>query len=353
MRKHTLVFIYSAWIICLCSLSGKNVVGNVYLPPDIHELAVFSIHNVYSENFKQAEKDAEQIIKKYPSNPAGYFFYAAVLSAKMEYYQSEKYEIEFYKYCDLAIAKGEELMANDPGNFWALFFIAGSNGFKGKYESRYERWVTAFKHGWAGVDMLQDLLKKHPEMDDAIYGISAYNYWRSVKTRMLWWLPGVIDKRKESISQLLTVRQKGVYVKEACAVDLIDIFYNEKRYAEALQVAENMLSKYQNNLVCTWGKGKALLGLKEYDKAEKVFKSILTRVAADDFDSNYNSALCHYYLLEIYFREKKYESCLQEYKSLKSLSLNPLAQKRLEKSMGEADELYKKTMQEVAHTNKK
>ena len=97
--------------------------------------------------------------KRYPEHPAGYFFYAVVLDEWTGYYQSTKKENEFYRYCDLAVEKGQAMLDKQSTDAWAKFFVGGTEGLKGNFESRYERWITAFRYGWKGVSILKDLQK--------------------------------------------------------------------------------------------------------------------------------------------------------------------------------------------------
>ena len=306
------------------------------LPADMHELAVSSIKCVYNKKFKQAKGYAKRLIKNYSNHPAGYFFYAAILNSQMEYLQSEKYEVEFYRYCDDAISKGEALLEKEPNNMWVKFFIAGASGLKGTYESRYQRWLTAFKHGWRGVVLLKEVLETRPEMVDAKYGIATYDYWRSAKTKMLWWLPGVKDKRTPAIKTLYEMLNKATYVKESATLNLIDMLLNEKRYDEALQVANKLLSQYPANMVIMWRKAEAQLGLRELEEAEISYKSILKRVESEAFESNYNIVLCHYFLSKVYFYQKKYRQCLDEIKAMESFKLSSVSKKRLENIYNDA-----------------
>lgn len=309
---------------------------------EMHELALSSINNVYREQFKQAENDAKRLIKKFPDHPAGYFFCAAVLNSYMEFLQSEKYEIDFYYYCDLAITKGEDLLEKDPNDTWAKFFLAGANGAKGTYESRYRRWITAFKHGWHGVVLLREVLESDPSMVDAIFGIATYDYWRSAKTKMLWWLPGVEDKREISIKSLAEIRQTGTYVKDGATLTLIDILCNEEKYQEAILLVNNFLGRYPTNLICWWGKVRAELGMKEYAVAEKSLLYIRELIRAASFESNYNEALYLYYLIKAYSGQEKYDLAGKELKTFKSLKLEPVEEKRFEEYLVEVLALEKK-----------
>ncbi len=325
-----------------CITFSVSALAFLKLPADIDEMARNSIHYVFREEFKQAENEARKIMKKYPEHPAGYFFYAAVLNSIMEHFQTEKYESDFYRYCDLAIVKGEEILEKEANNQWAKFFVAGANGLKGTYESRYQRWVTAFKHGWRGIVLLKELVESHPELNDVQYGIATYDYWRSAKTKLLWWLPGVEDKRENAIQTLYSLRETGVYIKENASCNLIDILLNESRFSEALTVADKMLAQYPQNMIFWWGKAKAQLGLEEFVEAEKSFKYLLSRVEKEQGDYNFNRVLSYYYLLKVYYGRKNYELCSAEYQLLKSISLSEVSQKRIEDFYLDADNIIKK-----------
>jgi tetratricopeptide (TPR) repeat protein len=295
-----------------------------------------------NDKFKKAEFDSKQIIKKYPDNPAGYFFYASVLNSFMEFLQSEDHENEFYQYCDIAINKGEKLLDKDQNNIWAQFFIAGSNGLKGTYESRYDRWLTAFKHGWRGVVIFKEILKKHPDIHDVNYGLSTYDYWRSAKTKMLWWLPGVEDKRDESISILFSLLELGKYVKENASLSLIDILINEKRYEDSFPVIQKFLNQYPHNLTCWWKKVLIEIEIKNFEEAEKSCAYILERIESGNFDNTYNSMLIHYYYSKLYFLKKQYELCLKELKFIKTIKVTSLSEKRLEDEFKDLASLERK-----------
>ena len=346
LQKRSEMFFRHIIIYCLCFY--LPILAQARLPEDMHELAVASINNVYDEKFKMAKSYAKRIIKNYTNHPAGYFFYAAILNSHMEYLQSEQYEAEFYRYCDNAISKGENLLEKEPGNVWVKFFVAGASGLKGTYESRYKRWLTAFKHGWRGVVIFREILETNPEMVDALYGIATYDYWRSAKTKMLWWLPGVEDKRGPAIQELNKLQVSGIYVKECSSLNLIDMLLNEERYNEALENADKILASYPSSLIAMWRKAEAHFGLEEYDKAEKVYNKILSRLEFEQFESNYNRALCHYYLSKVYFHLERYKSCMDECNLMESLKLTSVSQKRLEEKFRDAITLEKKAQRKFS-----
>lgn len=318
----------------------------IMLPADMHQWALKSIDYTYQEEFKLAENEAKRIIKHYPDHPSGYFFYAAVLDARMTFIQSEKEENEFYYYCNLAISKGEEMLEQFSDDTWAKFFMAGAYGLKGTFESKYQRWITAFRNGWQGVVIFRKLQKSDHEMADVLYGLGTYDYWRSALTKKLWWMPGVEDKREKAINMLFFARQLGTYVKLPCSAQLIQILCNEKRYNEALDIAENMITQYPVNLLFQWGKAESLLGLGRYENAHKCYMKILERIEKEQFESNYNIVLCRYYLGKVYFQQKKRDLCVKELKKMSSYSLSDDDRKRLEDYFDDAEDMLKEIKNE-------
>jgi len=314
------------------------------LPEDLHKWALSSLDNVYNEELKEAEEVARRIIRKYPDHPAGYFIQAVVIDAWMLKFQSNKKENELYRYCDLAIEKGEKLLSKEPGNEWAKFFIGGADGYKGTYEARYERWITAFRFGWKGVSVLLELQDSKSDIIDINYGVGSYDYWRSALMKTLWWMPGIEDKRESGIQKLYKARQRGVYTKNFASSALVDILLNEKRFEEALKIADEMLERYGSSTVFQWGRARSLFGLKRYDEASKSIQVILSRVEADPQDNHYNAALCHLWLAKIALESGQFDQVIAECNRIGHYVFNDEIKKRLDKPFSEARDLRKRAL---------
>lgn len=311
------------------------------LPVEIDQAARRCIDYLYRDDFQQATKEARTIIRTYPDRPAGYFFYAVVLDSWMAFYQSDSKEDEFYHYCDLAIEKGEALAEANSEALWPRFFVGGAHGYKGTYESRYGRWITAFRHGWKGVSVLLELRKEYPRFKDVYFGIATYDYWRSAMTRVMVWMPGVEDKRESAINMLQVAKAEGTYTRMFAADHLLDILANEQRYEEMLELAGELLKQYPTCVAFHRRKGKALYHLKRYDEAEKTFRYVLGRVEAEAFDNHYNGALCHLWLARIALRKKQYTRAVAECNRMHYYSFGSEVKKRLAEYFKEAERIKK------------
>jgi len=314
------------------------------IPLEIRQLTGRCIQSIYNGDFKQAEAEARKTIKAYPDHPAGYFFYAVSLDVWMEYYQSNDKEEEFYKYCDLAILRGEKLMDTERDNPWVRFFIGGADGYKGTYESRQGRYITAFRYGWKGVSVLMDLQRKYPQMNDLNYGIGSYEYWRSAMTRTLVWMPGVEDKRDTGIVKIQDAMANGILTRTPSAAALLPIYCNEKRFAQALELSTRMSDTFPNSLVWYWGEGEALYGLRRLAEAEKTYRYILSRVEAESYDNHCNAVRCHFWLARIALDQKNYTQSIAECNRMKYYQLSDDVRKRLRKCFDDAEDVRKQAM---------
>jgi tetratricopeptide (TPR) repeat protein len=300
-----------------------------------------SIDHIYRERFRDAEDEARKIIKKYPAHPAGYFFMAAAIDAWMSTHCCDSREFEFYRFCDLAVEKGEKIIEKNNDDQWARFFIGGVEGYKGTYEARFGRWITAFRYGWKGVSILSQLKDHGSKLVDIDYGIGSYEYWRSAMMKSLRWMPGVADKRSQGIEKLHKAQTKGMYTRLAAATGLIDIYLNEKNYDKALTIADNALETYPNSRWLLIGKAKAHLGENNYNQAENAVQRILSGVEKDPSGERATIALCHYWFAKIYLSADRFAECIAECDLMKQYRFGDDSKKILDPYFEESESIKK------------
>lgn len=337
--KYTALFI-------LLFLPVVAIAANI-LPDEITSGAGQVVDLICREEFKSAEEAAKKIIKKYPDHPAGYFFMAVTLDSWMCYYLDNRKEDEFYKYCDLAVGKSEVLIGRKSDDEWAIFFMGGAEGYKGTYESRYERWITAFRYGWKGVSILMKLSEMKSDIKDINYGIGSYDYWRSALMKTLWWMPGVKDKREDGIKKLYLATENGIYTKIISSAALIDVLVNENRVEEALPIADKMLKTYPSASMFLWGKGKSLYGIGKFDEARQIFSLMLKKYESDEIDNHYYAALCHHWIAKVCFAQKKYQEVIREISIMESYKFDDDLKKLLEKYSSESRSIKKRSIEEL------
>jgi len=338
----------SAAATLLFILTGSSPAETPSLPEDLHTGMLTVSDLIYKEDFDAAEAESKKMVRRHSAHPAGYFCMGIVIDSWMARYQSNSRENEFYRWCDMAIDKGEQYLRRNGRDEWVSFFIGGADGYKGTYEARYERWITAFRYGWKGVSVLLDLRSSGCTIADISYGLGSYNYWRSALMKMLWWMPGIDDRRIEGIEQLRNAREKGVYTRTTASVALIDVLLNERRFGEALEIAEDELKQYPGSTLFTLGKARALCGMGEYIKADPLFRMVIERVEQDPDDNHYTAAQCRLSLMRMLVAEKKFVLAISEYNIVTTCTFDPSIKKRAEPLIDEMKSLYKQSMDAIA-----
>ncbi|MGE5670977.1 MAG: tetratricopeptide repeat protein [Fibrobacterota bacterium] len=322
-------------------ICAQLTVDAVPLQDDIKQTGIQVIDLIYKEDFKNAEETARRLVKKYPENPAGYFFVAATLDAWMAFYFDKKKENEFYKFCDLALEKGEKILAKNANDEWTLFFMGGAEGYKGTYEARYERWITAFRYGWRGVSTLLKLTEMKSDIVDVNYGVGSYDYWRSAMINTLWFMPKIKDKREDGIKRLTVAADSGVLTRLTAHTALIDILLNENRSSDAMTYTDRLISQYPMSTQSMWGKARSLYGLEQFDESRRYFTKVLNRYETDEYKSAYYPVLCHYWLARVNSADTKYADVIRDVTAMNAYTLTDDIRKLLAKYFNEAAELKK------------
>ncbi|HMA65778.1 MAG TPA: tetratricopeptide repeat protein, partial [Chitinispirillaceae bacterium] len=312
-------------------ICAQLTVDAVPLQDDIKQTGIQVIDLIYKEDFKNAEETARRLVKKYPENPAGYFFVAATLDAWMAFYFDKKKENEFYKFCDLALEKGEKILAKNANDEWTLFFMGGAEGYKGTYEARYERWITAFRYGWRGVSTLLKLTEMKSDIVDVNYGVGSYDYWRSAMINTLWFMPKIKDKREDGIKRLTVAADSGVLTRLTAHTALIDILLNENRSSDAMTYTDRLISQYPMSTQSMWGKARSLYGLEQFDESRRYFTKVLNRYETDEYKSAYYPVLCHYWLARVNSADTKYADVIRDVTAMNAYTLTDDIRKLLAK----------------------
>jgi tetratricopeptide (TPR) repeat protein len=278
-------------------LSGKMLKGMEYL---------------YYENFGDALRLFEGVKKQYPDHPVGYFLTAAALDARMYFYFSAAAETEFVQNCEKAIEVGELMMQKDPGDKWNIFFTGGAYGYLGTFQARYKRYIASFRNGWTGVSYLKKIYDVDSTFTDVLYGLGLYHYWSSKLSKLLWWMPGIGDKREEGIAQLKKVIEGGQYTSQPASTNLMWIYITEGRFDEAIAIAQSMLNKYPNNRIFSFGLAESYYYTGNCDKSESIFQAIMDISDSDEFNNCVNSLHCRLFLARIYEKNKLYYKAVAE-----------------------------------------
>ena len=231
---------------------------------------------ILSRDYEGADQIFQGLIRQYPEHPAGYFGVMALLETRMLENDDFRFEKEY-----LAAAEaGLKVMDQLPGrkrvlSQWDRFILSAGYGLHGFHFARKGSWWKAYFYGSEARHFLKQLIWNDPNFYDAGLGLGLYDYYRSVYTRILRFLPFFPDKRAEGISQVEMAIEKGKYSHDLGLANLALIDLREHQWIKAESVLADLLQHYPNNIIFRIYLGSALTAEKKYAEAETQFKKIL------------------------------------------------------------------------------
>ena len=266
---------------------------------------------VHQEKYDEGIAEFRKVIDLYPDEPVGYFFVAASYQNLIDDYRNEKYRPEFEKYIDLAIAKGRERLLHSENSAEHLFYLGGAYGYRGIYRSFKGNWWGAFRDARKAKPLLEKALQEKPDLYDAYFGLGAYHYWASVKSKLLSWLPFIGDDRKKGINQLNLAAAKGKYASLEAKYSLLRVHNEEKNYQAVIKLGEELRSVFENDPFRLWNSGLAYIGLKRWDEAFKTYETLLSFFKTSLYYHLAAEMECRYWLGYIYYQKGEYKKSLE------------------------------------------
>ena len=252
---------------------------------------------VDAEQFDSAMALFQTVILADTSSPKGYFFVAAVFSNLVSDYRNFAYKSQFYEHVDKAIEIGE--LKEKSGDFTAedLFYYGGAVGYRGIFRSFDGDWWGAFKDGLRGRSLLGKAFEADSSYKDVYLGLGTYDYWRSAKTKVLWWLPFFSDKRDEGIEEIEIAIKFGKFSSHEGKYTLMRIYFDYGEYDKAIEHWENEVKQLNpEDPFSHYWLGRSYIMKERFDKALISFETILSVYLRSPYYDPGGEMECRYFI---------------------------------------------------------
>lgn len=269
----------------------------------IDSLTLKGVDLIHHHQFQEGINVFNEITSLYPEEPIGYFFVAAAYQTLIDAYRNEKYKADFEKYIRLAIKKSERKIKNSNPKAFDYFYAGASYEYRGIYRSFRGDWWGAFWDGGRGKKNMEKALEMDSTNYDIYYGLGTYYYWRSVKSKILWWLPFFGDQRKKGVEYTKLSIAKGRFAKDDAKWSLVRIYAEEKDYPEALNWGDSIKLINPEDILSKWFVGRAYIGLGKWPEAEKTYFEIISLCKNSPYYDVAAEMEARYYLAFIYYNQ--------------------------------------------------
>jgi len=293
-------------------------------PPEVQALLQSGLAFAYVEEFDSAAVYFDELIERYPQNPSGYFFKAALLQVKMLDRSDYRAEEEYLSLMRTAIHRSEDILEHE-NNLWAEFYLGSGYTYRAVHEGLKGNYWETFKYGVKGGRILQNIIKKDSTFYDAYLGLGSYHYWASVTTKALRWLPFFRDERKRGIEEVKLSAEKSLYSKESALYGLIYIYLEEKEYDQAIRLSREMNQQFPESKLFLWPLAEALYLKKEWMNSIACYQQILKLIQNPDPSGYFNTIECRHRMAESYLHLKMYDKCKEECEKILKYPLSPLS----------------------------
>ena len=266
----------------------------------IDSLALKGVDLAHQGQFLEALDVLQEIKNLYPDEPAGYVFTAAAYQTLIDSYRNEKYKDQFEQNIETAIQKADAKLKNPDPSAHDFFYAGAAYGYRGIYRSFRGNWWGAFWDGGKGKKFMEKALELDSTLYDVYFGLGSYHYWRSVKSKILWWLPFFGDQRKKGIEYTKVAISKGKFAKDEAKYALVRIYAEEKDYENVLSWADSVKTINPRDPYSRWFVGLAYLGLGKWEEAEKIYQELISICKNSPYYDIAAEAEARYHLALIY-----------------------------------------------------
>jgi tetratricopeptide (TPR) repeat protein len=252
------------------------------------------IEALYNLDYDKAERDFKEIVKLYPTHPAGPQLLAARVWIKTLYesrrlqsslYSSQSFYssgddrvdpkiiAEFRSLTREAKRLAEVQLKQNPNDIEALDWLAAIQGLKASFEEAVERrHFAALKDADDAVDHHRQVLKLDPTFIDAGLTVGLYEYVVGslpLPIKVLAGITGFRGSKKRGLASIERVANEGKWSRDDAKTLLIVLYTREKRYPDALLHARNLSAKYPRNYLFRLEAADALVSQAEVERRHK------------------------------------------------------------------------------------
>ncbi|MFZ5517721.1 MAG: tetratricopeptide repeat protein [Candidatus Zhuqueibacterota bacterium] len=278
-----------------------------------------ALNLVYDQKYDEAIALCEQVIQKYPENPLGYFGHAAVYHLYMMSYRVNIFDDKFDSLAALTIEIGDRAVLKNVKDPNAHFVLGATYGFRGLNRIRKGQWFKAFLDGVKGVSNIKQAHSLDESLWDTYFGLGLYYYWKSSKARVLTFLRMMKDEREKGIEYLKIAGEKGRFTALESKISLVEIFYYEDRYEEALAECFSIQHRFRDDPTWNYITAKTLTKLGRYSEAKQYFAHLIQLLEKAEHQSNSYLGECFFGLAKCYFELKQYDQAKEFLVSAKKL----------------------------------
>lgn len=268
---------------------------------------MLGIQYTLRQEYDSAETTFQLIIQEFPKHPVGYLYLAGMLQAKYTDYGDSFNETRYDSLLNIVETLSEPLINNKSTSAFGYFYTGSAQAFRSFTKSENGNLPSGVYYGLSAGKSLQQCLESDPNFTEAKNILGSFYYWRS----KLAWIPFVPDRSEEGI-QLIIESFTHPYEKHLASHNLMVIFTEEKRFADAEIYGLIMLAEFPDNRLFLWNLKTVYEQWNKTDKVKSITERLLMSTLEAKTTNHYTEADCRLKLAQIKIKENNRSEAAEE-----------------------------------------
>jgi len=277
-------------------LTSRVTSGGLQLPADLNALVREGIDFTLRQEYDRADSVFKEVVAKYPKDPIGYLYSAAVMQAKSIDYLDPLNFDAFDSLLARAETCAQAIVDNAPHSSVGYYYRGTAIGYDAYAQVDAGKWLAGIMKGLSAASDFKEAVELDSSFYDAYVGLGTYYYWKSRKAEFLNWALG--DRRAEGIRLLEIAAEKGDQNRFTALSALTTIYLDSRDYELAIRCAKRALSQYPENRIFLWGLAAAQEQSGKFEDATETYRHLLTNILDARIVNPYNEILCRLNLVK-------------------------------------------------------
>ncbi len=326
---------YVLFLICFPSFAAAQTYPN----RTVDSLLKSGIDQIINQNYDSARLDFTRLNNEFPGIPLGKIYLAALDISESFDKSVPLNEDSVQSKLDSAEEQAKELVDKDENNEWNHYFLALAEGYYAYFRAAQRSWVNAYFNAVSSVNDFEKCLKINPKFYEAYIAVGIYKFWKSRKTEFLSWLPFVSNEEDEGIKDIHFAIKHPSYNTYLAVSSLMWIYIDQKKYNDAVTIADSALAKYPGSRFFKWGLARAYEGI-DVRKAIPIYKEILDGFLKRKVPNRYYEIVLMHIIAQQYHKLNEDKKALELCdKILSYKDISPFVRERLGKRLERVREL--------------
>jgi hypothetical protein len=241
-------------------------------PPEVQELVDGALEHAYRQEYDAAFELLTRLSADFPDNPAADFFMGAYWQLYMFDHGTDTLEPVFLDYMERSRNRAREILDQEE-NARAHLYVGATRVYEAVYFGwKGDYWQT-LRAGLKAPPELSLALQQDSMLDDACLGLGVNEYFHYAAGRYLVGLNlfGSLDK---AVRLVRRAAEGDGYFTITARYTLSWMMTQEKRFAEAHELLDNLLVDYPGNRLFRKQSRDTYFAEKEYAAAVKVGEAL-------------------------------------------------------------------------------